>query len=206
MDWLQASVILLLCVLLIWWLYVPVEYYKSDIDGLNYKIVSSFHDKTHKDAADHMAKINIFIIDLMRHLKGKYMRDNAEPIRRHIVYNLLQRYNIDALRENNPSSTRDTSFVLNKGDEIAFCLRKKHSSDEQFHEIETMKFIILHELAHLGLDSYGHGQQFWRTFHFLTHEAKEAGLYEPIDYGNNNMIYCGVRITHNPYFHPNLTL
>ena len=30
--------------------------------------------------------------------------------------------------------------------------------------------------------------------------AAAANLYEPINYDDDPMTYCGVRVTHNPYF------
>ena len=39
-----------------------------------------------------------------------------------------------------------------------------------------------------------------RNFRFLLKEAKISGIHNPIDYSIDNMVYCGVKVTHNPYF------
>ena len=35
-------------------------------------------------------------------------------------------------------------------------------------------------------------------------ESKECKVYDPINYNINNMTYCGVKVTHNPYFNDNI--
>jgi hypothetical protein len=48
--------------------------------------------------------------------------------------------------------------------------------------------------------SIGHKQEFWENFKFLLQNAKEAGIYEPIDYKKNPTQYCSMPINDNPYF------
>lgn len=211
-----GTFILVILVLLIYCNYLQaVEPYTSTIDGRDYKIVSSFSDNTHVEAANKLAIINKFISDLNNHLSKKYILapketlddTNATRIKIGIVKNIIKRYSPDVLKENNPITTDNTSYVLNKGDEIAFCLREKDSGFNRFHDVESLKFVVLHELAHLGMDEYGHELDFWKAFHFLTKEAHDAKLYEPIDYSldGHNMTYCGVKVTFNPFFHNKLS-
>ena len=61
-------------------------------------------------------------------------------------------------------------------------------------------FVIIHELAHVMSVSIGHGSEFMKNFRFLLKESKIAKIYNPIDYSLNNINYCGVDVTHNPYF------
>jgi hypothetical protein len=49
-------------------------------------------------------------------------------------------------------------------------------------------------------ESIGHKQYFWQNFKFLLSNAKEANIYQPIDYKNNPKQYCGMTINDNPYY------
>lgn len=92
-----------------------------------------------------------------------------------------------------------SSYTINKGEILSFCLR--HKDDQQrFHNDNTMWFVICHELAHVMSVSEGHGSEFIKNFRFLLKESSEQGIYTPVDYSVNNIEYCGVLVTNNPYF------
>ena len=61
-------------------------------------------------------------------------------------------------------------------------------------------FVLIHELAHVMSITEGHTPEFMTHFRFLLQEAAAANLYEPINYNDDPITYCGVRVTHNPYF------
>jgi hypothetical protein len=188
---------------LLYFKYFYVESYRSSIDGKDYNIVSAFSDHTHEEAANRLALINNFINKFIQHLHKKYFRfpqpDNKTLT---VIMNLTKRYNPNVLRENNPISIKNTSYVLNKGEEIGFCLRKKESKMTIFEDFSDVQFVVLHELAHLAADGFGHDKDFWDIFTFLLKEAHASGLYVPKDYGKpgNEIIYCGVPVSYNPYF------
>ena len=46
----------------------------------------------------------------------------------------------------------------------------------------------------------GHNREFWANFKFLIINAKEANIYNPLDYKKNPQDYCGMTITDNPYY------
>ena len=92
-----------------------------------------------------------------------------------------------------------SSFTINKGELMSICVR--HQDDrKKFHNMNTMMFVVLHELAHVMSVSIGHGKEFMDNFRFLLKESKECKVYDPVDYSINNMNYCGVKVTHNPYY------
>ena len=44
-------------------------------------------------------------------------------------------------------------------------------------------------------------EEFMTNFRFLLREADGINIdYEPIDYSEENMTYCGVHVSHNPYY------
>jgi len=200
----------LMVVLLVLLCYFTIERlkfdrFKSSIDGMNYKIVSFYDSNTHKKAANKMAILNIFVINLLRHLKKRYtIGDEGTRNQRIAAVNLLERYNPDVIKENMPFSKRYTSYVFNKGDSIGFCLREKTSGKNHFHNINHLKFVVLHELSHLADDGYGHTKRFWGIFKWLIQEAVSAGIYYPVNYSLKPQEYCGIMVTYSPYFDKSL--
>ena len=93
-----------------------------------------------------------------------------------------------------------SSYTVNKGELISVCVRYK-PANENFHNDNTLWFVLMHELAHVMSISEGHGPEFVKNFKFLLKESESMGIYEPVDYSNNNnIVYCGVRVTNNPFF------
>lgn len=157
-------------------------------------------------SANALAKTNKFLIDVMRHIRNKYRTQN-EPLDnphssaaefRAFLDRLFANYDPNVIRENVPLTTTNTSYVTQKGEEIGFCLKNKTGNPEI--DENTMQFVALHELTHIGTKKYGHGEQYWRNFRFILHEATETGKYYPINYSERPTVYCGLPIKHNPYF------
>ena len=55
------------------------------------------------------------------------------------------------------------SLSINKGEKIAFCLNTRKGGNKLIDE-NTLMFVALHELSHVGTVSIGHTQDFWRNF------------------------------------------
>jgi hypothetical protein len=165
----------------------------SIIDGKEYAVKK--HYKNHQKASDILARLNIVNKTVIAHMKKKYA-DSSEVD----VDFLVENYNGDALSEHIPKTTINTSYVLNKGDLIKLCLRDKKTGD--FHDMNTLIFVNLHELSHLLDREYGHNKSFWRGFQTVLNEAVELGIYRPVDYNKNPAIYCGLQIHSNPFFRP----
>jgi len=96
--------------------------------------------------------------------------------------------------ENDPSS-KLTSFSINKGEEIAFCLRSKKSND--LHQLNLIMYVALHEMAHIACPEIGHGDLFKKIFKFLTEIAIELKLYKLDNYEANPIEYCGMMLSSN---------
>lgn len=96
--------------------------------------------------------------------------------------------------ENDPNS-KLTSFSINKGEEIAFCLKSKKT--KKLHELNLIMYVALHEMAHIACPEIGHGDLFKKIFKFLTEIAIELKLYKLDDYENNPVEYCGMMLASN---------
>lgn len=88
------------------------------------------------------------------------------------------------------------AFTVNKGKEIRICIRD--SSGSEFEEINTSMFVILHEIAHVMSESYGHNDEFNDNFKYITHLASYLGLYKPENFEESPKTYCGFPIRSTP--------
>ena len=91
--------------------------------------------------------------------------------------------------ENSPSSNY-TSYSVNKGEELVFCLKSK--KDGKLHDINLLMYVAIHELAHTGCEEIGHTPLFKSIFAFYLKEAIKLGIYKFEDYDNNPVEYCGM--------------
>ena len=179
---------------------------KSDhvisIDGINYKISMKYDEDSYGLAVQRLTHINQMLINLTAHLRNKYIRQNYGSEReRRWAYNIWRRFDPSSITENVPMSTKNTSWVRNKGEEMSLCLREKQSGKNLIHDKGILEFVALHEVSHIAEDNYGHElNSFWPAFKFILTEAKEAGVHTPIDYAKTPTRYCGILVPENPYF------
>ena len=143
------------------------------------------------DAADLLATVTEKCNKLVIYLKEKHSDD--EDVKR-----LIEGFNPKKISETLPTSEL-TAYSENKGEKIAFCLNKTKNSTTLI-DINTLTFVAIHELSHIMTKSIGHKQEFWENFKFLLENAKDAGLYTPVDYKKKPQGYCGMTITDSPYF------
>jgi len=179
-------------------------------DGARYRVHLRHRDA--KGAADRIADLNRFAVEVMRHLRDAYAR-GADGSARHrrLVHNLLTRYDPDNLVESSPNNpSGDTSFTVNKGAVLAMCLREQDptlSGDPTVHDFHVqalLRFVMLHELAHVAEDNTGHGPSFWAAFKWLLLEVEQAGIYTSPDFAQYPEQYCGMRVDYNPRYDPTL--
>jgi len=111
---------------------------------------------------------------------------------------LVEGFNPKKISETLPTSEL-TAYSENKGEKLAFCLNTTKEGNKLI-DINTLTFVALHELSHIMTESIGHKQEFWKNFKFLLENAKEAGIYNPIDYKKKPTEYCGMKINDNPYY------
>ena len=164
-----------------------VVYVESNIDNSDYLVQNT---ETKQQSANILAKIKQNIMSLNAHLQthknGKYS-PYKEQIER-----LNDKINSTLFSENDPHSSY-TSYSVNKGDEIVFCLKSKKTNE--YHDMNLMMYVAIHELAHVANKEYGHGESFKMIFAFLASAALEANIYNKIDFKSYPTEYCGMDIT-----------
>jgi len=142
-------------------------------------------------AANLLADVTKKMKDIVSYMQEKYSNDPR-------VKRLVEGFNPKKICETLPTSEL-TAYSENKGEKIAFCLNRKKEGNRLI-DLNTLTFVALHELSHIMTESIGHKQEFWENFKFLLENAKEANIYNPVDYKKNPVEYCGLTINDNPYY------
>lgn len=164
----------------------PLEMRRSTVNGKSYGVQEMLPNANL--TADRIAKLEQFSNDLMNYLSARHPKDVRT---KRLLDNLAE-----IKMEESPFEDDTSSYTVNKGELIALCIRNKE--DKDFHDWNTLLFVLIHELAHVASISTGHNQEFVRNFKWLLEQANAAGLYQPVDYSQNPITYCGVRVTNNP--------
>ena len=146
---------------------------QSKIDGRKERVSENGDSQ---GSADLLAEINVDILKLIDHLKS----NSDEHVQR-----LCKRYNPDRLGENLEYKSYK-AYSLNKGEEIVLCLHDKDG--KLITDKNTMKFVLIHELAHIMTVENGHPPIFWKNMGFLLKEANSIGIYDAIDYSKIQFI------------------
>ena len=142
-------------------------------------------------AANLLADVTQKMKDTVDFIKQKHPEDPRTK-------RLVDGFNPKKISETLPTSEL-TAFSENKGEKIAFCLNKSKNGTKLI-DINTLTFVALHELSHIATESVGHKQDFWQNFKWILENAKEAGIYSPVDYKKYPEEYCGMTINDNPYY------
>jgi predicted metal-dependent hydrolase len=95
------------------------------------------------------------------------------------------------------ASSEYTSYSVNKGEQIVFCLRSKDEHG-QLVDKNTMMFVAIHELAHIMTPTIGHDAAFWKNMKLLLQCAMEIHIYSFQNYQIHPQKYCGMTITDTP--------
>ena len=141
--------------------------------------------------ADLLARITGKLKNLVKYIGEKF--PNRENVKR-----LIQNFNPKNVSEILPTSSF-TAYSENKGEKLAFCTTKTKEGNNLIDE-NTLTFVGIHELGHIMTKSVGHNNEFWQNFRFLLKNAIDIGLYKAIDYKEDPVNYCGMKITDNPYY------
>lgn len=169
----------------------------SSIDGNTYsvkKIIGGSPVESTAEAANMLARLNNINEVMIGHMEQKYGDSKCGGY----VDFLADNYSGDSVSEHDPPGKENTSYVLNKGEEIKLCLRSKKTGD--FHDFNTLVFVSLHELAHMFDKNFGHEDSFWRKFKLILTEAVKKGVYVPVDYSKKPADYCGIVISSSPLY------
>jgi predicted metal-dependent hydrolase len=109
---------------------------------------------------------------------------------------LSTRYGKVQLYEADPDSEL-TAYTTEKRS-IALCLRRiKGDVTSPLVDSNTLMYVLVHEMAHLGIDHQGHVPEFWDAFKEIARVAVAIGVLQYVDYSKKNEQYCAMPITGN---------
>jgi hypothetical protein len=185
---LEALIVILLILVIIYLVYLHnynanLLKVKSTIDNSDYYV----QDKEDaQDAANLIAKIKDKLKSLIEHLSKQYPSDER-------TIRIKQNYRENSLKEG-VDDPNYTSYSVNKGEQIILCLRNK----DKLMDLNTMMFVVLHEIGHLASESIGHTDEFWSNFKWILEESINIGIYVRQDFDSKPVEYCGMSITSSP--------
>lgn len=188
---LSIYILIIAVVILLIYLFLTkkFEYIQSDINN-KYYLVKNSTKLSNKDKANIIAELSKNLDKLIYYLTINYSNTDTLDYLEYSknVKLLLERFSPDILGEN--ILPFGTSYTLNKGTYIGMCI-------DDSRDINTMMFVLLHELAHVGSSSIGHTQEFLDFFRYLLKVAIRLDIYKDIDYASNPKDYCGIKINQN---------
>lgn len=168
-------------------------YVKSSIDNRSYYVRNNDFKQ---QSANILATLNQRISILLNDLKTS---NNIPPNMKKASLRITRLYNPKSLSENVLKQGEHTSYTLNKGQEVALCLRD--GKDTRFEPVNKLMFVLLHEISHVGAESSSegrHNKEFWDVFGFIYQRAMNLGIYTYEDYNSAPQKYCGVGISKTP--------
>jgi hypothetical protein len=202
---LYPALIIVIVILLIW----CFQQRRLDVyaGGRSWTVVEKYDNRA--DAAKMLSRLHARMIKFMRYVKVKYHIDDPtfmgeDTDARRCIETLLTNYNPDVFYENDPGSSSETSYTMNKGDSMYICLRNK-ANPNLLEDEDTVFFVMLHECAHIAnYNGWGHDERYWTVFKLLIAEAVLSGVYIAIDYEKHVKPYCGISVYYQPLFDDSL--
>jgi hypothetical protein len=184
-------IILLFLLLIFKYLYDrEVEYIESTKYLKKKYLVRNLPDKL--DAANSLSHIESNVIKLINNII-KTGNIDTTPYYKYFVI-IKNKLKTCVIRESSAYS-RYTSYSINKGEELVFCLRSK--TNNKLHDINELMYVGIHEIAHIGCPEIGHTKLFFDINRYLLKKAVEYNMYSIKNYKELNTEYCGLILTNN---------
>ena len=178
---------------------LDVVYVESNLSGKEpFKVLVRNLDDS-QEAANLLAKIRENLVKLVEYTSNeKNFKENKKEYEEYkeALIRMKNNFRPDNISESSPNNNY-TSYSINKGEKIVFCIRSKTSGE--LVDINTMMFVALHELGHLMTKEIGHVPTYWANFKFLIKIAIHLNVYKFTDFNKKPEEYCGVDITDTPY-------
>lgn len=184
--------IVIIILLLVFLIYLRFQrtnfvYVRSDIDNDMY-LVRDLPDK--QRACNMLAKVKSNILLLTNYMQSKMEKFDHEY--QTYINKLSNRIKYTTISENSVDSSY-TSYTVNKGDKMVFCVRSKY--DNTIHDLNLIMYVALHEISHIACPETGHTTLFKKIFGKFTEEAININIYKKIDFDHEPTEYCGLTIT-----------
>ena len=193
-------IIFLLCFIFIFkYLYYNEVCYIESFDKNTY-LVRNLPDK--KDAAKMLANIRTKLLNFIDDLIDDAEKENLdeknqdnELINNYQYIKMIQKRLPKSIIKESSANSEYTSYSVNKGEELVFCLRSKVTN--KLHNLNDIMYVAVHEIAHIGCPEIGHTPLFKKINKFLLERAVDKGLYKFENYRKTQKEYCGIILNTN---------
>ena len=97
-------------------------------------------------------------------------------------------------RLNETEHPGEIAFSLNKND-VYVCVRSP--STGLIEDYNTSVYVLLHEIAHVATDTYGHPPEFWTNMRWFLEVAERMKMYTYEDFDTVQTTFCGHTLGNN---------
>jgi hypothetical protein len=176
-----------------------MTYVRSDIDNQLYMVRNQ---KDKQKAANLLARLKKNIYDITDYMYSKIQDAKTASLPRYqefkpYIIQLKNKIKNVVVMESSSNSVY-TSYTVNKGEQIIFCIRSKSLAKtlnaDSLHDLNLVMYVALHEISHVACPEYNHTPLFKKIFRFICEEAIEMGIYHKIDFERSPKEYCGMKI------------
>lgn len=182
-------ILILFCFLFIFkYLYNNEVCFVETFDSNSY-LVRNVPDKN--EAAKMLATIRSDLIKFINKLVMRIEKDDEF----YPYIKMIQKKLPKSIIKESSANSEYTSYSINKGEELVFCLRSKYTN--KLHDINEIMYVAVHEIAHIGCPEIGHTMLFKKINKYLLEEAVVEKIYRYNNYRKNNMEYCGIILSSN---------
>jgi len=163
---------------------------RAEFDGQVY-MVQELPDKS--KAVDLLIKLKTDLGKIAQKSLDRAKKEDNKDYTNYIqiIVNKLNSVFIREVEKDSPY----TSYSVNKGEELVFCLRNKQSNE--FYDYNKILYVAVHEIAHIGCPEVGHTKLFFEINRYILETAQDNNMYEFVDYNNTPEEYCGIQIYTN---------
>lgn len=161
-----------------------------EVEGFRFSIQDNEDKDKSKKLLGEMVKRMYQLRDYLNSNKNKF------PEYQQYIDLLIKNFNKDRthIYENDHNSSH-TSYSVNKGQELVFCLKSKN--ENKYHNINLLMYVAIHEMAHLACPEIGHTPLFNKVFKFLAEQSVNIGIYIKNNYEYAPVEYCGMILSSN---------
>ena len=156
---------------------------KSDVDEREY-FVANLPDK--RKAANLISLLKRNLVNFRNRIKN-----DSNPEYREYIENLIIKFDENTLVTEGLPKKNMTSYTINKGQEIVFCIRKKNLD---LHDLNILLYVGIHEISHIACPEIGHTPLYNKIFRYFLKRGIEYGIYQDDNYETNPQEYCGMTL------------
>ena len=166
---------------------------KTILKTINIKTKSGHSYLLYEDELQNNKAEMLNIIETNMYILKDHLVKNIDSFPKYKKYIKLLETNFTKDRtkifESDPT-TDLTSYSINKGEEVAFCLKSK--TRNYLYDINLLMYVAIHELSHIACPDLGHGIRFKKIFKKFIQEAIKIKIYIKKNYNIQPVEYCGM--------------